>query len=386
MPNAEMMVKQLDGFLEVLVTRLTEKNKIRAAESDEGSGTSHSFANYDNFHSASQSSAEFGFSDDEKEGGSEKPVSQQAGKVDDEKKKKTAEVELNSSIPDENAASAADEARTGGNLVTAAAALVKLQDDGIISAPTEVTLVASAAAAAAAAAALAVEAESEASAVTGEVVEESTEKHGASTQMTTEASSLARVDNVETLPEAVEDMVTSGVVANGKEVKKKATVGLGLRQLEMAKAEQQAVKAAKMAAIQKTYANFGADIAREVRDKSIHSRALEQVQAMVKRLKIVLDELKRAIPPYIESVNLSNYSSCSTRVSGGLLVLSFNLELFEPGSTVSTLASYESDVMHHIVDRLKKFMSASNRYCRVVIRGPPLPPPPHTPSRSALAL
>ncbi len=76
----------------------------------------------------------------------------------------------------------------------------------------------------------------------------------------------------------------------------------------------------------------------------------------------------------IESVHFSNYSSCSTRVSGGILVVSFNLLLVRAGTTASTEESYESESMANIIKGFMYIMGLSNRYCRVVIRETSPPP------------
>jgi hypothetical protein len=62
------MATQLDEFLEVFESRLAEKNRSRLGNHvDEGSATTEDFSGFSHFQSASQSSAEYGYSDDDEE-------------------------------------------------------------------------------------------------------------------------------------------------------------------------------------------------------------------------------------------------------------------------------------------------------------------------------
>ena len=111
-----------------------------------------------------------------------------------------------------------------------------------------------------------------------------------------------------------------------------------------------AKETARLETMRASYVDFAADIARAVNNKRIHSRALQQVRNMIQQLKKKLAELSYHMPTAnIHSVDLSNYSSCSTRTSGGIIVVSFNLLLVRPGTTAApTEDSYESDSMASI--------------------------------------
>ena len=361
------MATQLDRFVEVFDSRVAEKNRNRRVDQDdEGSATTEDFSGFSHFQSASKSSAEYGYSSDD----------------DDEKEKKKEQTGENATAvakgdEQESAKDAAqpqeNPSATGSAAAAAAAAEIgegTASADGSESDPTGVNLPTVESPNAPTSAAL--------PAVADHV-------DGASADKGTTADSGKAIalegDEASALGEDLDACSATGVAKDEeKKERKKVPMGMGLFKLGETDDQRQAKETARLETIRASYADVAADIARAVNDKRIHSRALQQVRNMIEELKKKLAELRDHMPTVnIHSVDLSNFSSCSTRASGGIIVMSFNLLLVRPGTTAaSTEDAYESDSMASIVKGFMSIMCLSNRYCRVVIRviHPPSPPPP----------